>query len=121
VQKGTSEVDFTINLSPDLKRSKTTMPVNQKKFDLTQQPVKADKKSKEDKFAKKPVLAGHKRGKKTLNVHHGCKELRYTATSKWNDMITDRQLEQIEIQMGPSPFSKQSDFDVLLENYKLRQ
>jgi hypothetical protein len=36
-------------------------------------------------------------------------------------MITDRQLEQIEIQMGPSPFSKQSDFDVLLENYKLRQ
>jgi len=95
----TSDMDFTISLSPDLeslKRSKTILPVaasHHKLLDLQDTQLNkasGKQKAKDDSFGKKSILVGKKRrGKAIENVHH-CSEKRYTATSKWNDIITDR-------------------------------
>lgn len=119
-EKGSSEVDFTINLSPELKRSRTIMPgeASHKKLLEMQGTAPMSKatrgqKSKDDQFKKKPVLAGKRR--KTAD--HACAEKKYTATSKWNDIITDRELERIETNFHLDSFIRKSHFDFQLEDY----
>ena len=119
--KGSSDVDFTISLSPELKRSRTIMPgsaSHQKLFEMTGsvpaiKPVKGQK-SKDDQFKKKAVLVGKKRKLKS----HDCSEKKYTATSKWNDIITDRELERIETNTHIDSFAHKNHFDIMLEDYQ---
>ena len=47
-------------------------------------------KAKDVQFGKKSLLVGKKRRGKAIANVHSCGEKRYTATSKWNDIITDR-------------------------------
>jgi len=122
--KSSPEVDFTISLSPELRRAKTIMPgAHLKLLDMPGAAVpKATRgqKSKDDNCKKKIVLAGSKRTTrgKQEKTHHDCHDKKYTATSKWNDIITDKELERIERQAHVDSFEHKSEFDLELEAYQ---